>query len=230
MLRAAGTVRPLAIEPVVGIFDRVAQVAGQLLWIAQVDVFLASAHVGAIAQDFADFQVVCRVGAVAAGIQQRLYQGHVGVGVGVGPVFAHAQDFARVPLPDFQVGGDRHAHAFHSGPQVPRRTDAIAVNAARFQIHHHLGRRNRFQMHIMIGINFVGCQPITQQQIVHRRGVNHPQNVRLTRRFPQQLFEVSGGLNARIKQLFGKGDGVPVAAHGQGSDRGQGAIFMATNG
>ena len=71
-------------------------------------------------------------------------------------------------------------------------------------------------MHIPVGIDAAGCQPVAQQQVVHRRRMHDPQRVGFAVVTLQPVAVILHGVNARIGEAFGQGHLVAIAADGEG--------------
>src|SRR5690606_13457956 len=112
---------------------------------------------------------------------------HVGIGIGIGPVFGNAKHFFRDVVANVVVGNNRNTYVAIHGFLVPGFVDAVALEGARFQGDVHVvWRRDGTQMNgveLATGVAFVACvvagldasgsETIAQFIVVGRNGKHH---------------------------------------------------------
>ncbi len=116
--------------------------------------------------------------------------------------------------------------AFGHGPIQPGSADAEAVDAAILDVGEHLGRWQGLQVHIAVGIDPIGRQPVAQQQVVHRGRMDDAQGVGFAVVALQPGAVVVDVVDAGLGEPTGQGDAIAVAAQGEGTDNGCRLITM----
>ena len=94
--------------------------------------------------------------------QQRLG----GVRVLVDPGRAHAERLLGMLVPQLTGGDGGVADALVDELQVPRLADAEAVHGADLHVRHHLGRRHRDGLDVLVGIDAAGGEPVADPKVV----------------------------------------------------------------
>ena len=113
------------------------------------------------------------------------------------------------------------------GPVEPGGADAEAVDAAVLEVGEHLGRRQGLQVHVAVGVDRVGGQPVAQQQVVHRSRMHDAEGMGFAVVALQPGPVVVHVVDARLGEPTGQGDAVAVTAQGEGAHHRQRLIAVA---